>query len=90
MAASAWCGDAEEPSLVWVAVRYRVALVAIALAAGSLLPAYDTSTPLLYPPPEPRYGNEPRLGLTALSPAATAPLLRGAELADESRPREVI
>jgi hypothetical protein len=69
MAAAAQCGDAEEPSLVWVAVRYRAALVAIALAAGSLLQAYDTSTPLLPPPPEPRYGKHtPRLGLTACAP----------------------
>ena len=60
MAAAAQCGDAEEPSLVWVAVRYRAALVAVALVAGSLLPAYDTSTPLLYPPAGPRYGNEVR------------------------------
>ena len=44
---------------MWVAVRYRAALVAVALAAGSLLPAYDSSTPLLYPPPGPRYGNHP-------------------------------
>ena len=65
MAAVARFGDAEEPSLVWVAVRYRAALVAVALVAGSLLPAYDTSTPLLYPPAGPRYGNGLRcLGLT--------------------------
>jgi hypothetical protein len=40
-----------ELSPVWVAVRYRAVLLALSLAAGTLLPAYDTSTPLLYPTP---------------------------------------
>ena len=81
MAAAAQFGDAEEPSLVWVAVRYRAALVAVALVAGSLLPAYDTSTPLLYAPPGPRYGNEVRRpGLTHPPHNFSSPLPRTVQI----------